>query len=135
MSVCHCDDPKPEALPASTRSALPWLLPPGEGGVTLVAKLFRALGDPNRLRLLEFLRDGEHTVGECVAHIGLSQGRVSSHLACLANCASVQVRREGRFVFYQVTDPRVTEIIRLARAQATDNFVALAACMEDQVIG
>lgn len=105
------------------------LLPVEAGGVEMVAKFFRALGDPARLRLLEFLLDGEHTVTECVEHIGLSQGRVSTHLGCLADCGYVAVRRAGRFAFYRVADPRVADLVVLARALAADNAAALAACM------
>lgn len=101
----------------------------GDGGeVGTVAKFFRALGDPSRLRLLEFLLDGEHSVSDCVAHIGLSQGRISTHLACLADCGYVQARREGRWCYYRVADPRVAELVMLARALAADNCGALAAC-------
>jgi DNA-binding transcriptional ArsR family regulator len=95
----------------------------------MVAKFFRALGDGTRLRLLEFLLHDEHTVTECVAHVGLSQGRVSAHLACLADCGYVQARREGRRAFYRVADPRVAELVLLAHALAFDNATALAACM------
>ncbi|AXB41448.1 ArsR/SmtB family transcription factor [Amycolatopsis albispora] len=105
------------------------LLPTEPNGVEMVAKFFRALGDPARLRLLEFLLHDEHTVTECVAHIGLSQGRVSTHLGCLSDCGYVQVRREGRFAYYTVTDPRVAELVLLARSLAADNAAALAACM------
>ena len=105
------------------------LLPVEAGGVEMVAKFFRALGDPVRLRLLEFLLEGEHTVTECVEHIGLSQGRVSTHLGCLSDCGYVSVRRSGRFAYYQVADPRVAELVLLARALAADNAAALAACM------
>jgi DNA-binding transcriptional ArsR family regulator len=105
------------------------LLPTEASGVEMVAKFFRALGDPVRLRLLEFLLDEEHTVSECVAHIGLSQGRVSTHLACLSDCGYVQARRQGRFAHYRVSDPRVAELVLLARSLAADNAAALAACM------
>jgi len=94
----------------------------------MVAKFFRALGDPTRLRLLEFLLTEEHTVSECVAHVGLSQGRVSTHLACLADCGYVEARREGRFSHYRVLDPRVADLVVLARSLAADNCAALAAC-------
>jgi DNA-binding transcriptional ArsR family regulator len=104
------------------------LLPVTADGVSTVAKFFRALSDPTRLRLLEFLLKEEHTVTECVAHVGLSQGRVSTHLACLANCGYVDVRRTGRHAFYRVADPRVAELVTLARALAADNRAALAAC-------
>ena len=105
------------------------LLPTEPNGVEMMAKFFRALGDPARLRLLEFLLHEEHAVGECVTHIGLSQGRVSSHLACLSDCGYVQLRRQGRFAYYRVTDPRVAELVLLARSLAADNAAALAACM------
>jgi len=94
----------------------------------MVAKFFRALADPTRLRLLEFLLEHEHTVSECVAFAGLSQGRVSSHLACLSDCGYVQVRRAGRHAYYQVADPRVAQLVLLAHALAADNHAALCAC-------
>ncbi|GAA4888933.1 metalloregulator ArsR/SmtB family transcription factor [Saccharopolyspora cebuensis] len=93
-----------------------------------VAKFFRALGDPSRLRLLEFLLDRERSVSDCVSHIGLSQGRTSTHLTCLADCGYVHARREGRWCYYRVADPRVAELVMLARALAADNCAALAAC-------
>jgi DNA-binding transcriptional ArsR family regulator len=104
------------------------LLPITAGGVDLVAKFFRVLGDPTRLRLLEFLLHDEHTVTECVRCIGLSQGRVSTHLACLADCGYVQVRRTGRHALYQVADPRVADLVMLAHALAADNCTALTGC-------
>lgn len=110
-------DPRAEAL-----------LPSEPTGPAVIAKFFRALGDPTRLRLLEFVLTEEHTVSECVAHVGLAQGRVSTHLACLAECGYVGARREGRYVYYRVTDPRVAELVLLARALAADNCSALAAC-------
>jgi len=123
--------PAPEGraavLPAG--SAVTALLPTAADGVELVARFFRALGDPARLRLLEFLLATEHTVSECVQHIGLSQGRVSVHLACLADCGYVQVRRAGRFAWYKVADPRVADLIVLARSLAADNAAALAECV------
>jgi DNA-binding transcriptional ArsR family regulator len=94
-----------------------------------MAKFFRALGDPVRLRLLEFLLDEEHTVTECVNLVGLSQGRVSVHLACLADCGFVQVRREGRYAYYRVSDQRIAELVMSARLLATDNAQALAGCL------
>ncbi len=105
------------------------LLPDAGSGVEMVAKFFRALADPARLRLLEFLLRDEHTVSECVEHVGLSQGRVSAHLACLAGCGYVECRREGRFAYYAVADPRVADIVVLARSMAADNAAALADCV------
>jgi len=76
-----------------------------------------------------FLLEDEHTVTECVEHIGLSQGRISTHLGCPSDCGYVSVRRSGRFAYYRVADPRVADLVLLARALAADNAAALAACM------
>jgi DNA-binding transcriptional ArsR family regulator len=114
---------------AGTHSVAAAFLPEDSAGVEMVARFFRALADPTRLRLLEFLLPGEHTVSECVEQAGLSQGRVSAHLACLADCGYVQTRREGRFAYYRVSDTRVADLVLLARALAADNASALAACV------
>ena len=99
-----------------------------EAAVEVTAKFFRALGDPTRLRLLEFLLEAEHTVSECVAHVGLAQSRVSAHLACLADCGYVTARRQGRFTHYRAADPRVATLIAAARSLAADHAAALDAC-------
>jgi DNA-binding transcriptional ArsR family regulator len=117
-----------EEAPMAEVTAQVRLLPTTVGGVDTVAKFFRALGDPTRLRLLEFLLHDEHTVTECVARIGLSQSRVSTHLSCLAHCGYVQVRRTGRNAFYTVAGPRVADLMMLAHALAADNCAALADC-------
>jgi DNA-binding transcriptional ArsR family regulator len=104
------------------------LLPADGDALGVVAKFFRALGDPTRLRLLEFLLHEEHSVTECVAKVGLAQGRVSTHLSCLADCGYIQGRREGRRTLYRVADARVAQLVVLAHALAADNHRALCAC-------
>lgn len=104
------------------------LVPAEDAGRRVIAKFFRALGDPSRLLLLEFCLSGERTVTECVEHVGLAQSRVSAHLACLADCGYLTPRRDGRFTRYRVTDPRVVDLVTLARALAADNAAALVAC-------
>jgi ArsR family transcriptional regulator, cadmium/lead-responsive transcriptional repressor len=125
----------PLATGLGAESARMMLLPAGDAGVEVVARFLRALADPARLRLLEFLLDTEHTVTECVSLVGLSQGRVSVHLACLAECGYVQARRQGRNVFYQVADPRVADLVVLAHSMAVDNAAVLAACMHQATAG
>ncbi|MHB1533350.1 MAG: ArsR/SmtB family transcription factor [Acidimicrobiales bacterium] len=94
----------------------------------LLARFYRALGDPTRLALLEFCVGDERTGTECVAHAGLSQGRVSAHLACLVSCGLVSVRREGRFAFYLVSDPRVGELLAVGQEMVADHAASIAAC-------
>lgn len=115
------------AMTTATRAAAP-LLPTDPAGQRVLAKFFRTLGEPSRLRLLEYLLDGERSVTDCVDALGLTQSRVSAHLSCLADCGYVTARRHGRFAYYQVSDPRVPQLVMLARALAADNAAALAAC-------
>jgi ArsR family transcriptional regulator, cadmium/lead-responsive transcriptional repressor len=93
-----------------------------------VARFFRALSDPTRLKLLEFILDGERTSAECVEHAGISQPRVSVHLSCLFDCGYVTARRDGKKLRYSVGDPRIVDLVILARALAADNATALTCC-------
>ncbi len=93
-----------------------------------VARFFRALSDPTRFRLLEFILDGERTTADCVEHAGISQPRVSVHLSCLVDCGYVSARRDGHKLRYCVGDPRIKDLIMLARSLAADNTTALDCC-------
>lgn len=93
-----------------------------------VARFFRALGDPTRLKLLEFILGGERTSADCVAYAGVSQPRVSVHLSCLTDCGYITARRDGRRLRYRIGDPRVADLIVLARSLAADNATALTCC-------
>jgi ArsR family transcriptional regulator, cadmium/lead-responsive transcriptional repressor len=106
----------------------PFRLPDAPGEQDLLAKYFRALGDPTRLRVLELLADGERTVGELVAALALPQPKVSNHLACLRWCGFVQTRRAHRTIHYRLADHRVREIVDLARQLLADNAEHVAAC-------
>ncbi len=92
------------------------------------ARFFRGLGDPTRLRVVQYLLDGERTVSELGRGLGVRQGRLSSHLMCLRWCGYVTTRRQGKWVYYAVTDPRVRELVGLAQAIRRDHTEALAAC-------
>lgn len=83
-------------------------------GVALKAKLFRGFADPSRLVILEALRDGPRTVSELVTATNLSQSNTSNHLACLRDCGLVVSTQRGRFVQYQLSDPRVEVLLSLA---------------------
>ncbi len=106
------------------------LLPRSVAGRAVLAKFFNAVSDPNRLALLEFLAEREHTGNECVSYLGLAQSRVSSHLLCLVNCGLVTLRREGRFAYYRVEDPRVVELVKLGVQIAADHAASVAACTQ-----
>lgn len=106
----------------------PFRLPEAPAENDLLAKYFRALGDPTRLRVLELLSDGERSVGELVAALALPQPKVSNHLACLRWCGFVTTRREHRTIHYRLADQRVDEIVSLARQLLAQNADHIAAC-------
>ena len=89
--------------------------------IELLAKFYRGLGDPTRLRILEHLLDAEKSVGELVDLIGSPQGRISSHLACLRQCGFAVVRNDGRNAYYRVADQRVARILRLGASMVEGN--------------
>ena len=93
-----------------------------------LARFFRVLGDPTRLALLECLQAGPRSVSELVAATGLSQSRVSNHLACLRWCRFVVAERRGRQVIYSITDRRMGGLLALARELARDHEDHLATC-------
>ena len=88
--------------------------------VLLKAKFFRGLADPSRLRILESLRDGPLTVAAIVERTGLGQPNVSNHLACLHDCGLVSRDRQGRHVFYRLSDDRVGQLLALGEALLAD---------------
>jgi DNA-binding transcriptional ArsR family regulator len=95
----------------------PFRLPTPPVATDLVAKYFRGLGDPIRLRILELLRsEGELSVGALVERLALPQPKVSNHLACLRWCGFIEARREGRSVYNRIADARVTAMLDLAES-------------------
>lgn len=96
------------------------LLPVQLSPVVLKAKFFRGFADPSRLRILEALRAAPLTVAAIVEATGMSQSNVSNHLACLYDCGLVTRERRGRYVFYRLSDQRVSELLALAEALLAD---------------
>ncbi len=111
--------PRPTTGPAAPPEVVP---------ADLLARVFHGLSDPTRLRIVQLLVAGEKNVSELVAALGMPQGRVSSHLMCLRWCGFVAARRTGKYVYYRIADPRVTELVQLARGLLHDNAQAIASC-------
>lgn len=77
----------------------------------LKAKLFKGLGDPTRLSILESLREEEKSASQIVKETGQSQSNISNHLACLLDCGLVRNRRQGKNIFYSLADKNVSKIL------------------------
>ncbi|MGE0065793.1 MAG: ArsR/SmtB family transcription factor [Solirubrobacterales bacterium] len=110
-------------------SSSPFALAATPARADLLAKYFRGLGDPTRLRILRLLEEAsELSAGEIVARLELPQATVSTHLGCLRWCGFVATRRERRSVIYRVADPRVGELVALADSLLADNAEHVACC-------
>ena len=89
-----------------------------------VAILARGLSDENRLRILVCLCGRKKSVSKVVEEVGLSQPLVSHHLKELKRCLLVTIERNGPFIYYQVADPRVLDIVQSMASIATDLVAA-----------
>ena len=75
--------------------------------VELIARRFRVLAEPMRIRLLDRLREGEATVGELAQALDASQQNVSKHLAMLTDAGVLGRRKDGNRVYYRIADEGV----------------------------
>ncbi|MEM3785888.1 MAG: metalloregulator ArsR/SmtB family transcription factor [Nitrososphaeria archaeon] len=77
------------------------------------AKVFKALGDVFRLKILALLRDGELCVCDIISKLNVPQSLVSRHLKILKECGIVKVRKEMNRRYYSVTDKRIFDVIEV----------------------
>lgn len=78
-----------------------------------LARLFKALGDPTRVRLLSLIaahQDGEACVCDLTEPVGLSQGTVSHHLKQLVDAGLVSREQRGRWSYYRIVDGALTAL-------------------------
>lgn len=77
-----------------------------------LAETFQALSDPNRVRLISALIDGELCVCDLAALLGMTQSAVSHQLRLLRNLRLVKFRKEGRVVFYALDDEHIRDLFQ-----------------------
>ena len=85
----------------------------GDEALRLVASRFRALSDPNRLKILNTLMQGEHGVGELVEATGLEQSNLSRHLAVLLREGLVERESNGNRAVYRIDDPSIVQLCEI----------------------
>lgn len=76
-----------------------------------VERLFKVLGDENRLRILQALEEGERSVSEILERTRLQQTLASFHLRTLREAGVVTTERKGPFVFYRLADPSLPNLL------------------------
>jgi DNA-binding transcriptional ArsR family regulator len=104
-------------------ATLPHPIP--EDLVELIARRFRAIGEPLRIRLLDELRGGEASVNELADAVGASQQNVSKHLAVLADAGILVRRKEGTHVYYGIADPAVLDLCEEVCGSVQQRLLAL----------
>ncbi|MGZ4889312.1 MAG: ArsR/SmtB family transcription factor [Candidatus Angelobacter sp.] len=93
----------------------------------VVARRFRTLGEPMRLRILQALEDGEKPVSDIVELLEASQPNISKHLKALCQEGLVNRRRDGLNICYSIADPmvfRLCDLICRSAAQRTRSQLA-----------
>jgi ArsR family transcriptional regulator, lead/cadmium/zinc/bismuth-responsive transcriptional repressor len=103
------EHPGERGAPAASRAAL-----------ERAAGIFRAAGDVSRLRLLELLLEGECCVTEMAETVGAGLSTVSQQLRVLRAEDLVTTRREGKHVYYSLSDHHVVDLLRSVLAHAEE---------------
>ena len=97
----------PDAHPAQMEDQEEW-----QQSLSTVAFLAKSLSDENRLRVLISLREGRLSVSALVEALQLSQPLISHHLKELKRSLLVKVERNGPFIYYELADKRILQIIK-----------------------
>lgn len=111
------------------QSRPPARLPP-RAQIEAAAEMFQALGDPERLRLLVRLGEGEACVSELAENEGEKITTVSARLRILFAARLVKRRREAKHVFYSLADEHLPPMLRNAIEHAAEDRTAVSTDLE-----
>ncbi|MFO7861281.1 MAG: metalloregulator ArsR/SmtB family transcription factor [Desulfosalsimonas sp.] len=106
--------------PAAEKDSRPEAHPFNDDQLQCAAFLAKSLSDGNRLRILLLLSGGRKSVSAIVEALSLSQPLVSHHLKELKRSLLVRVDREGPFIYYELSDRRILNILKALSDMATD---------------
>ena len=98
--------------------------------VEVIARRFRVLAEPTRIKLLDRLREGEASVNELSEQLGASQQNVSKHLAMLAEAGMVARRKDRNHVYYRIADEGVFALCDQICGSVQQQLRALNALVE-----
>ncbi|MDP3182726.1 MAG: metalloregulator ArsR/SmtB family transcription factor [Desulfobaccales bacterium] len=89
-----------------------------------MAFLAKSLADENRLRIILWLGNGQKSVSRLAAELNLSQPLVSHHLRELKRSLLVKVERRGPFIYYEMNDNGILDILKALDDLATKLLAA-----------
>lgn len=84
------------------------------------AKIFKALADLNRLKIIRLLKEGELCACELTIALSNSQSTVSHHISILKNAGLIKERKEGKWSYFRLSDGAVIEILNQAKLLTED---------------
>jgi DNA-binding transcriptional ArsR family regulator len=92
---------------------------PGRPVTEAKADLFKALGHPGRVRILELLAEGDRTIGQLAGETGMELSHLSQQVAVLRRAGVVDSRRSKNTVICALRDPQTAELLAVARRMLT----------------
>jgi ArsR family transcriptional regulator, cadmium/lead-responsive transcriptional repressor len=104
------------------------LTPDARVALAPAAALFRSLGDPARLAIVQRLASAEARVVDLVNELGLAQSTVSAHLACLRDCGLVTSRPVGRASLFRLACPELLALLSAAEQVLAMTGSAVTLC-------
>lgn len=93
---------------------------PGDEYFQSIAFLAKSLSDANRLRIILCVSSGKKSVSAIVEQLGLSQPLVSHHLKELKRSLLVKIERDGPFIYYELVDARILDVVQTLSTVATE---------------
>ena len=96
------------------------------------AELFKTLGHPLRIRILELLRNGEVSVRDLLRELEVEASTASQQFGILRSRGIVESRRSGGTVYYRIRDPLITELLDVGRRDFGKHVLDLQHLLEAQ---
>ena len=95
------------------------------------AQLFKTLGHPARIRILEVLSDGARSVSALQPDVGIESSHLSQQLAVLRRAGVVDSDRDGSSVVYTIADPQILELLAVAKKVLTTSLIGTQELLSD----
>jgi len=86
------------------------------------AECLRTLAHPLRLRMVQMLLQGEHTVGELAEACKIPSHMASEHLRIMQHCGLLTRRPDGRRIYYEIAEPTLAQIMACIEKRFTDSY-------------
>jgi DNA-binding transcriptional ArsR family regulator len=104
---------------------------PGGPIYEVKAQLFKTLGHPARIRILEVLSDGPRSVSALQPDVGIESSHLSQQLAVLRRAGVVESDRDGSSVIYTIADPQILDLLAVAKEILTTALTGAQELLSD----